>query len=680
MKSGGVPRFYINNTPIVTNSLFVNTDIWSPAIETQVRMAYENGVRLFSTICYLNPMQTDFNDSENVKAIYTARLKQITDIAKDAIVILRVDVGSYLSEFSETENEKDKTGTVFNRISMGSEKWAEKVVQGLSVLTKVIRTDKYACDHVAIIHLDFQEFFQRSFPDVSIANVESFTKWLKDKYVTNEAFAKAWGEDITFSSAYIPTNFSGERNEKSVYSTPSEQKCADYYDYISEITADRIDSFAKAIKMSCNSEIGVIAFYGYYFELLKPSSGHFAMENLLKSPYLDGFAAPVSYMERSSFVSTSAYMSVVDSVARNNKIWFQESDQRTSLAYDGVPTSDGLVLGGTEEIIKKHTYEHGMNLVHASGTWQMDLLSKGWLADEAIWQNIKYLDTFERAYIAATDKLPVFDILFVVDERAMRMYKDADIFYEYTEGLKQTAYRFGASVGLAQMNDVVNGKFKGTKLYIFLNPWALSADDSEKLTQTVKQAGVTSVFCYGFGDLTKEEIKNLTGMEINYSEKTRPFSVEVTAEGSELGFKTNLLAMRFLPRAVVEDGGSVVLGKYGTGEEVSFALCDKGAYKTIFRGSGFFSDSDLYALAQLAGVNVFSRSNDNLSANHNLIVSQAVSDGKKTLEFNRNLDVYDVFEKQWHESVSSYTFESKTGDVKWLLYGTKKRLEKYIGE
>ena len=73
----------------------------------------------------------------------------------------------------------------------------------------------------------------------------------------------------------------------------------------------------------------------------------------------------------------------------------------------------------------------------------------------------------------------------------------------------------------------------------------------------------------------------------------------------------------------------------------------------------------------LAGVNVFSQTNDVIYADGSLVVFHSSEDGEKTLNFPSVCDVYDYFENKWYIGVRSITFSADSGDTKYLFYGNR---------
>ena len=110
-------------------------------------------------------------------------------------------------------------------------------------------------------------------------------------------------------------------------------------------------------------------------------------------------------------------MTVMDSVARHGKIWFQESDQRT--AVNGSPDGGWLPNTGTVEDLQQiHRREVGDIMMHGCGMWAMDLMDTGWLMDPKIWENLAELQGIYRDFIAKKTAHSDFDVVLVVDEAA----------------------------------------------------------------------------------------------------------------------------------------------------------------------------------------------------------------------------------------------------------------------
>ena len=672
----GIPKLCINGTPVTSVAFFGNMDYGTNVTE-QVELAADNDIHLHSTIAYIG------NPGNSMTSV-TSRLDAIIKGDPEAKIILRIDVGYYDSKDGwEDEFEKKTNGENTRYISFGSDRWAEEVQIRLKEIVEYLRSDPKYADHVAVIHLDRYEWRWGAEPDISQANQNKFREWLKEKYGTDEELMNAWGVDYGIDDVEIPTNFKAVY-PSSFYSRPEEQIMVDYQEYAGNITARRIEQFSKAIKEASDNNLVVIAFYGYYYELGNTLSGHYDLQTLLKSPYIDGFCAPVSYSTR-TLVSSSAYMTAVDSIIRNGKLWFQESDQRTSLNFTDRPDITGGVIGGVDEIILKHKWEMGMNLVHSNGTWVMDLMGMGWYRDEKIWENMSELDKMYRSYSSAQQNLSRFDVLVVFDESAMSIERINYSIADYTlSNVKDAAYTQGMSVGFAEMQDVIDGKFNDSKIYLFLNPFGLTEEDADKLSQNLHDNDKMLIFQTGFGNLDPESVEKLTGMQTEYREDEKVLSFKPYGKYYDY-FNTYLkLDYRYNGKTVIKSGYDEVLGYYGTSDDVAFAIKDCGDFRTvIFAASAIDFNyirnfAELYNSYEKSKINIFTDTKDIFVANENLIIMQSAQSGQKTITFTEPTDVYDWFENKWYENITEFTFDLSYGNVKWFLYGHKTELLPYV--
>ncbi len=345
-KINGIPRLHIDGIPVAPVLFFGNTDRGQFVTE-QVSLAASCGFHFHSCIYNLHftdekPVTCENDDKDNAEGISDLRrcLDAVIKGDSEARIFLRVKTGAY---FKTPPHEwKDelivyKNGSVYPEdsdvclVSTASDKWAVAAEKKLKDLVCYIRNSTEYMRHVVCIHLENCEWFEYGFresgSDMSPVADRKFREWQKQKY-GDDHDSKPVPRDL-------PNNISSEIYKNTLLLNEDEKIFTDYFDYINELVSSRIEYFAKSVKEASEDEMLCIAFYGYLFELADCQSGHYDMRRLLNSPYLDGFAGPVSYGDRTSSAphgavgATSAYMTVMDSVVRCGKIWFQESDQRT---------------------------------------------------------------------------------------------------------------------------------------------------------------------------------------------------------------------------------------------------------------------------------------------------------------------------------------------------------------
>lgn len=652
-------------------------------------MAAEAGIHLHSVIYNLR-FEDDYKDTEsyaytNLRACMDAVLKG----DPKAKIILRVNTGAYFNMENIPENDWRYTGRIryadgsgAGLVSTASDRWAEEAKSRLTAIVLYMRSSPVYRDHLACIHLEKGEWFEYGFrengSDLSPANDEKFRLWLTRLYKTDDALNAAWGVTHGLSGAMVPrdlpNNISSDHSyPNTLMLTPPEQRFVDYFDYIGRLVSGRIEEFAETVKKASEGYLLVIAFYGYLFELSDAQSGHYDMQTLLQSEYIDGFAAPVSYDDRTGpeggAGATSAYMTAVDSVTRRGKLWFQESDQRTFV--NASPDGGWLPnLKKLEDIFQVHRREVGMSMVHANAVWFMDLMGTGWLLDRNIWQNIAGLKTVYSDYIGTLSGPPVYDAVFVIDEKAESVAGQPS--YHVSANLlsrtRLEAYHAGISFAFAEIGDILNGSFDDAKCYVFMNPYRLSGDEAGRLAEKLRTGGKTAVFMYGFGNLAYSDVKTLCGMDVAVS-ASGSTNMKLTDEGGSMGFVRPDIRQQVAPRTMITGGQSETYAVYSDGSGASAALCDDGRLKSVFFGGTHLDARNIRALCAVAGVNILSDDNDVVIANDTMVVYCAASAGRKKIMLDEPSDVYDYYNGKYVEKAAEIEFDARFGETFFFFLG-----------
>ncbi len=683
--SGGQPRLYIDSNPIAPIVFFGNTDRGRYVTE-QAEMAARAGIHLHSCIYNLHfegskRPATCENDNEETADELKDLSRCLDAVIKgdpEAKIILRVKVGAYFIEPSDEWKDQlivFRNGSIYPEdsnvclVSTSSEKWACEVDEKLKLIVNFMRTDERYMRNVSCVHLENCEWFEYGFresgSDMSPVADAAFISWQKNKY----------GNDYLCSPVPrdLPNNISSELYKNTLLTEAKEQRFIDYFDFINELVASRIERFAKTIKETSNYEMAVIAFYAYHFELADCQSGHYDLRRLLDSPYIDGFAGPVSYGDRSSSAphgavgATSAYMSPADSIARCGKLWFQESDQRTFV--NGAENSLWLPnIETLDDLYNVHKREIGDIMLHGCGIWLMDLGAFGWLLDQSIWDKAAILKKEYEKRITENKKRSNFDIIFVFDEKAESIVGQPSfcgISGTLINTFRYEAYRAGVSFAFAEIGDIINGKFGDGKLFIFLNPYRLSHENCIKLNNFLNNGGnKTALFMYGFGLTEPDDIKILTGMDI---EKTSPgpLSVKLTEKGSINNF-ISTEDMSVTHRYKIKDEDNNALGFYENGE-CAFGIGKAENYNTIFFGGLSIPRDNIRAFAKISGIHVWSYENDTFICDNETIVISAAERGMKKIIFDKECTVFDYFYNITYTDVYELALPFETGETRWLI-------------
>ncbi len=680
----GVPRLMINEIPVAPIIFFGNTDRGQFVTE-QVSLAGANGFHLHSCIYNLHftdeKPETCENNAEGTSDEIADLCRCLDAVIKgdsEAQIFLRVKVGAYFR--TAPDEWKDELiifrgGSVYPEgsntclVSTASEKWADAVDKKLENIVRFIRGSDEYTHHVACIHLENCEWFEYGFresgSDMSPAADKKFMEWQEKKYGSEYNCVPV--------PRSLPNNISSELYKNTLLLDESELSYIDYFDYINELVSSRIERFARVVKDTSDGAMMCIAFYGYLFELADCQSGHYDMRRLLNSPYLDGFAGPVSYGDRTNSAphgaigATSAYMTVMDSISRCGKIWFQESDQRTFV--NNAPDLEWLPnIPSLEDIYNVHRREIGDIILHGCGIWVMDLASFGWLYDDMIWKNLAILRAEYEKQIAAEAAPSGFDVVFVLDEKAESVLGQPSfcgISGNLIASFRYEAYHAGISFAFAEIADVEAGLFNDAVLYIILNPYRISSERSAKLAAQLQRRGKTSVYMYGFGMTLPADAAMLTGMDVSLT-KAGITSLVITPDGEKNYFvpvdRSNTVTHRY-----TVSGYDTLYAVYDDGIP-AFASKSHGDFTTVFYGGTFISRENIRALCRLSGCHVYSEDGDVLITDGKMLIYSASEAGNKRLILPDSCDIVDVLIGKSYKNSASLSLDMKLGETKWLRF------------
>ena len=656
----GYPCLYIDGEIQVPILFFGNTD-HGKYVTAQAKMAAKAGIHLHSAIYNLHfeenaaPVHCHSADPRKTDEIGDLErcLDEILAGDPDAKIFLRVKVGAYfrhppkewepeLIRYADGSISPDGEGAGVSLASTSSEKWVAAVDERLRRIVSHMLAHPAYREHIAAIHLENCEWFEYGFresgSDCSPVADAKFMQWQKNRYGA-EYKAHPVPRDL-------PNNRSRDFYAHTLLMREEEQRFIDYFDFINDLVSDRIEHFARTVKEASDHRLLVLAFYGYYYELADCQSGHYRMQKLLASPWIDGFAGPVSYADRTDRAphgasgATSSYMTAMDSAARHGKLWFQESDQRT--AINNSPDCGWLPNTQTaEELYQIHRREVGDILLHGCGMWAMDLMDTGWLMEQRIWDNLADLIRTYARQLEKREGHGSYDVVMVLDEEAESIVGQPSfngISGNLISRTRFSFYRAGFSFAFAEMRDVANGLFRDGKLFVFLNPYRISHETALSLHREL--AGKKALWMYGFGKTAPEDIRLLTGLAVA---ETDPGKTEIfSCRGEDLPRACNPVTHRY----AAADGE--ILGVYDNG-----ACAFAASPQEWFFGGTSLTPAFLRSIARQAGVHVYAETDDVLITDGEFLVYCSTEAGTKTV--------------RWPDK-STTEWEAYAGETRYLEY------------
>ncbi len=673
---GQKPVIFLNQIPFVP-LIYCSYGTISDRALHAIELARKQGVDLVSW-CGIDTWITRPGEEPDYSWI-DGEIEKVLARNPEALLIPRVSVGTpdwWLEEhpdaimlFKKLENGKwvDSREVVWiggrGMPSVASEEWRRASGEALRKLVSHLE-EKFG-DHIIGYHPCGQntgEWFYNDSWEGKLncyepAFEKAFRKWLKEKYGKEEALRRAWGEpDITFDTVTLPTPEERMSASFGFFRDPKkERKLVDFHEFQNIVMAETLEEFAKVVKEATKGRKLVVYFYGYIFELGGmpygvQQSGHLAFKRLIDSPYIDVFVSPISYGDRGAG-GIGAFMTAVDSLPLHNKLWLNEDDHRTHI-YNKEredEARDHFTYGGSNN--PEETYwVHQRNFAHIfprrMGCWWFDLFASGWLDDEGIWQNLGKLKRIYDRYLTSKPSFKP-EVAVIVDEKSNFYLRQAypPINTPLLYYIRQSLYRLGTPVGFYYLHDLGEGRVPKSKLYIFLNCFALT----EKERMAIKRycQGSTCVFFYANGlikdpYLDAKNMEELLGVKMRMEEGNIKGQIKVmggnplTEKVADFGVDHQLSPV-FYPEGEVE-----VLGTY---EENGFpALWRKRSkfYNTIYIGTLTAPSTLLRNIAKEAGVHIFSEMDDVVEADDGFLCISARDEGERRIKLKKKATVEDA--------------------------------------
>lgn len=712
-KRNGTPRLIIDGKEVVPTIVSVNVNSTEEGFQTalrQIEKAKNAGINLVNIAIDVGGVR--YVDMY-VDKLYKV-CKRIYDVNPNAKLILRYGIHS-TPQYSNVDNSAmgaiNNGAIAYNQCSLASEAWLEGAKKMVRALAQVVMSD----DFIKKMVIGYQpaagdagEWFGPEYwnggLDTSQNNLNSYRKWLKEKYKSNQALQQAWGDSkVTLSTVQLPdfNDIPGIKGgyaatEQFIMTDVKNQRYVDYLTYTNELRAKVIDALGAAIKAETGGNSLVLVLYGYHTEVYNPSSNSFGLGYLLDSKNIDAFAGPVSYADRNEG-GIGAYMSFASAVAAAGKLWIDEGDYRTVYKtaaginpvggnQDGVGDSMPFMKSeaGVMEVLKR---QQGKQMVYSTGTWYFDLVERGWFDNQKFWNTAAELNALQTKYYSykTADK---FDVAIVMDEQAMALSGDGSQNNQMLAATRQAIYRSGLSFGYFLMDDVLEGRVDA-KLYVMLNPWSISESEATKLKSILQKSGKTTLWMTGAGDTSSSVFSSLTGMKFTTKTDGRySNSIETVSNAASLlpGLKnsTEFSGAGANPLyCVSEESGVTVLGRYSTaaGRPVGYAMVSENGWNSIFYGNANLTFEVLVSAAKKAGACVYVNNNsandgDVVYANGTLAVLHTKGAGKKTVTFPKGTEaVYEYFTKKWYTG-NQLTITATKETTYYFFYGKKADIQK----
>ena len=409
--------------------------------------------------------------------------------------------------------------------------------------------------------------------------------------------------------------------------------------------ADMVTALAAAARRGTGGKKLVVFFYGYHYEFGAvatgaASSGHYALERVLRSPDIDILCSPISYGDR-GFLGTAPSMSSAESVMLAGKLWLNEDDTRTYLSH--TTEYGGLAdLAQTRSVMRRNTAQAA---IRGFGTWWMDLPAAGWFADPRIWEEMKLLGPIDEALLRR-ERAFAPEIAAIVDEDSMchlaggAHVAGLPLIYEG----RQVLGRVGAPYGQYMLADAIAGRVPA-KLQVFLAAWALTPEERRGLASS-RSRDVVRVWVWAPGYILPDRadvaaMEEVTGFRHRVA--TAPSAVVTpTAAGARLGLSQPWgVGAPVRPLFAAEASPEESLATYPDGSTaVALRRGERGT--DIFVGTPRLTPEFLRVAARLAKVHLFTEIDSSVWAAEGILSIQALRDGPLEVNLGGRRSVLDI--------------------------------------
>jgi len=567
------------------------------------------------------------------------------------------------------------------------------------------------------------------YADCSPAFKAEYSRYLTQKYKTDEALRKAWKhETATLADPIIPTleqrkhvnisskildalhhyesasriigktlelNPQAEGNIGVFLNADVNPMVADFYYAWNLGTANSIIHFASVIKERYPGKL-VGAFYGSYgcTDFYQCSTAAATLP-ILDSGKLDFLAAPGNYNNREPG-GLVCQREMQDSFRLRDSIFVVEEDSRSHLDNDFY--RDAMGLYDIQDSLDTLKRDFARDICEDIFAWWFDQIRGG-----GRYMHPEIYDLFRRQEEIADmaygfDRTKHNDIALIYDQESLH-YVSIDTNTLLLDYYRTTDLpRIGAPVDYYFHDDMGRPDMPDYKMYIVLNGFALTDAEREVIHKKAAKNHAMVVWMYGAGFINPDQdqrvsndhIQQLTGFRTGRIDDTRSPRFKITSDHEAVKYAdpyrryghmdrdihSNVWLSPITPAAYVnpcfyiDDEEAEVLGKYCLDGKAAYAMKEYKGFTSVYCASKILRSELLASLAEYAGCHLFLHTDDVLYANENFVTVHASETGKKKIHFKRPCDPYEVYEKKYYgHNVTEIEVDMRFGET--LMFCTQ---------
>lgn len=560
--------------------------------------------------------------------------------------------------------------------------------------------------------------------DLSDAFKASFSKYLKEKYKTNENLRRAWRDEsadienpripdcsgryfvngIDYDIDHPPQLFANTpeppppSNGTNIGSFLDLDKHMDVFDFYRAWhigVAESIIYFGNLIKSRLENLL-TGAFYGSAGSVKFFSMGQIGgVTNILDSGKIDFLASPGVYENRQPGGFTGQRQ-VFDSFSLRNRMFIVEEDARTHFENKYFASYVEMFdMEDTKSVLKR---EFGRNVCQNLQAWWFDQLLGG--------KRYKHPEIYklfkEQQRIAAEsyekDRRKNSEIAFIYDEESYHAVAEetthqmVELFRNYEIDL------IGAPSDRYYHQDMADENMPDYKLYVFMNTFYLTDSERSVIKKKLRKNNATALFMYASGvinpdrtpSIGEDNISALTSIKIGrldgvHSGKmrlcrgcTNPIAQKLDMGELYGDFKRKMWAncssymnriktsrVNLYPCYFADDEDCEDVAYFVSNEKSALSIKRCDGYTSIYCGSKYIGSDMMREIARYAGCHIYCDSDDVLYANSSYITIHASHSGRKTLHLPEKRCAYEVYEKKYYSDNSDViAFDMLKGETK----------------
>lgn len=529
--------------------------------------------------------------------------------------------------------------------------------------------------------------------DYSRACVEQWRAFLKERYGSDAALAKAWGQpDAKISEARVVPETPAENGDPGFFSPGVHRPYVDFKEFEERQIWKNSERFAKAFKEIFGEDKIALTWcmgggwrknFSYFFQ----------------SPYLDAFVGQPSYENRYPG-SSGGFNTVFESCSLHGKLAVSELDTRNWMRglYNELVTMRIGTPASAEHFIRLIMKEGGQMIARYQGYWFYDIGQNAYRHPEALEAIRKTTEAVQWVEENADSDHFVPDVTLVFHQAGIYWEKpwafskanfpsyliDYQIYHMRLSGVPFSSYYLHDIMGKPE--------FQKHKVYVFLNSFLLTDAERKFIREKLQRDGRVLVWNYAPGYLSEEKmsvdgVSEITGMRVCSDDVMRDNLVEpVPGDSLAAGLPANMGvadAFRrrftlgredrdpkmFVRRFWIDDPQAVSLGKYHDDGKIALAVRRFPHWTSVYSAQAGGIDAELlHNIAAAAGAYTVTRPGLQVNMNGNFLSIHAFSGGRYQLRLPRRANVFEVMSGQTIASgATEFTVDIEPGQSQWFL-------------